>query len=115
RRQSKWQHAVASLPRDRSQRSAQIDSGSMRMKHLSTSAHAHGFSLLDVLISVLILAFGMLSLARMIAHSALSEVEASQRLQAMTLAQDMVERINLNRKNAAAYVGDYTGTWTADG
>ena len=74
-----------------------------------------GFTLIDVLISLFILAFGMLSLARMMAQSSLSEVEASQRSQAMTLAQDMSERINLNRKNAAAYVGSYTATWGPGG
>ena len=74
-----------------------------------------GFTLIDVLISLFILAFGMLSLARMMAQSSLSEVEASQRSQAMTLAQDMSERINLNRKNAAAYVGDYSATWGPSG
>ena len=70
-----------------------------------------GFTLLDVLISVFILAFGMLALARVMAQSSLSEVEASQRSQAMMLVQDMSERINLNRKNAAAYVGSYGATW----
>ena len=70
-----------------------------------------GFTLIDVLISVFILAFGMLALARVMAQSSLSEVEASQRSQAMMLVQDMSERINLNRKNAAAYVGSYSATW----
>jgi type IV pilus assembly protein PilV len=74
-----------------------------------------GFTLIDVLISLFILAFGMLALARVMAQSSLSEVEASQRSQAMTLAQDMSERINLNRKNAAAYVGDYSATWGPSG
>jgi type IV pilus assembly protein PilV len=74
-----------------------------------------GFTLIDVLISLFILAFGMLALARVMAQSSLSEVEASQRSQAMTLAQDMSERINLNRKNAAAYIGDYSATWGTSG
>jgi len=76
---------------------------------------ASGFTLIDILISLFILAFGMLALARVMAQSSLSEVEASQRSQAMTLAQDMAERINLNRKNAAAYVGNYTATWGTNG
>jgi type IV pilus assembly protein PilV len=37
-------------------------------------------------------------------------MEAFQRSEAMTLVQDMVDRINLNRKNAALYVGDYIPT-----
>jgi type IV pilus assembly protein PilV len=79
------------------------------------SSGESGFTLIDVLISLFILAFGMLALARVMAQSSLSEVEASQRSQAMTLVQDLSERINLNRKNAAAYVGDYSATWGPGG
>jgi len=86
----------------------------MRMKPRPAFGES-GFTLLDVLISLFILAFGMLALARVMAQSSLSEVEASQRSQAMTLVQDMSERINLNRKNAAAYVGDYSATWGPSG
>lgn len=69
---------------------------------------ARGFTLVEVLVAVVVLAFGLLSLARVLARAGEAEVEAVQRTQAMTLAQDMVDRINLNRANAAAYVGDYT-------
>jgi type IV pilus assembly protein PilV len=86
----------------------------MRMKP-GPSFGESGFTLIDVLISLFILAFGMLALARVMAQSSLSEVEASQRSQAMTLVQDLSERINLNRKNAAAYVGDYSATWGPGG
>jgi type IV pilus assembly protein PilV len=86
----------------------------MRMKPRPTLGES-GFTLIDVLISLFILAFGMLALARVMAQSSLSEVEASQRSQAMTLVQDLSERINLNRKNAAAYVGDYSATWGPSG
>jgi len=86
----------------------------MRMKPRSPPDQA-GFTLIDVLISLFILAFGMLALARVMAQSSVSEVEASQRAQAMMLVQDLAERINLNRKNAAAYVGSYTATWGPGG
>jgi len=76
---------------------------------------ARGFTLIDVLISIIVLAFGMLSLARVMAQASLGEMEAYERSQAMTLAQDMVERINLNRKNAAAYVGAYAAASTGAG
>jgi type IV pilus modification protein PilV len=66
-----------------------------------------GFTLIEILIALVILAFGLLSLARVQARASLTEVEARQRTQAMTLVQDMVDRINLNRKNAAAYVGEH--------
>jgi type IV pilus assembly protein PilV len=86
----------------------------MRMKPRSLLRQG-GFTLIDVLISLFILAFGMLALARVMAQSSLSEVEALQRSQAMTLVQDLAERINLNRKNAALYVGSYTATWGPGG
>jgi type IV pilus assembly protein PilV len=66
-----------------------------------------GFTLIEVLIAVVVLGFGLLSLARVITRASSSELEAIQREQAMTIAQDFVDRVNLNRKNAAAYVGDY--------
>lgn len=66
-----------------------------------------GFTLIEVLIAVFVLAFGMLSLARLLARSSAGEFEAVQRTQAMAIAQDAVDRISLNRKNAAEYVGDY--------
>lgn len=66
-----------------------------------------GFTLIEVLIAVLVLGFGMLSLARVIARASSAELEAVQRAQAMAIAQDFVDRLNLNRRNAAAYVGDY--------
>jgi type IV pilus assembly protein PilV len=66
-----------------------------------------GFTLIEVLIAVVVLAFGLLSLARVIARSSAGELEAVQRTQAMAIAQDAVDRLNLNRRNAAAYVGAY--------
>jgi type IV pilus assembly protein PilV len=72
-----------------------------------TFKRERGFTLIEVLIAVFVLGFGLLSLARMIARSSSAELEAIQRDQAMTISQDFVDRINLNRRNAAAYVGDY--------
>lgn len=69
--------------------------------------HARGFTMLEVLIALVILAFGLLSLARVQSRAAVTEMEARQRTQAMALVQDMVDRINLNRKQAAAYVGEH--------
>lgn len=68
---------------------------------------ARGFTLLEVLVALVVLAFGVLALARVIMRSSQSEMEAVQRTQAMTIVEDMASRINLNRRNAAQYVGDY--------
>jgi type IV pilus assembly protein PilV len=68
---------------------------------------ARGFTLIEVLIAIFVLGFGLLALARVLARASAAELEAIQRDQAMAISQDFVDRVNLNRRNAAAYVGDY--------
>jgi type IV pilus assembly protein PilV len=68
---------------------------------------SRGFTLVEVLVAMVVLAFGLLALARLLARAGEAEMEAVQRTQAMALVQDMVDRINLNRRNAAQYVGEY--------
>ena len=59
--------------------------------------HPSGFSLIEVLITLLILAFGLLGLAGMIGKTNLIEVESYQRSQAILLLSSMSERIKANR------------------
>jgi type IV pilus assembly protein PilV len=68
---------------------------------------ARGVTLIEVLVTLVILAFGLLGLAGLMSKMQLAEVEAYQRAQAVVLMSDMVERINANRANATDYV---TGT-----
>ena len=70
----------------------------------------HGFTLLEVLIALVVLAFGMLALARTIGRSSLQEMEAYQRTQAMTVAAELVDRVRNNPKQAALYIGEYAPT-----
>jgi type IV pilus assembly protein PilV len=67
-----------------------------------------GFTLIEVLISLVVVAFGMLSLARAMAGASMDELESFQRAQSIVITQEMVERINANRKQALLYVGSYT-------
>lgn len=64
----------------------------------------HGTSLIEVLVTMVILAFGLLGLASMQSKLHLSMGESFQRAQAVVLLNDFSERINANRAQAASYV-----------
>ena len=74
----------------------------------------HGVSLLEVLVTIVILAFGLLGLAGLQAKIQLVEVESFQRGQAILLLNDMSERISANRTFAANYVSATTVRGTGD-
>jgi type IV pilus assembly protein PilV len=59
--------------------------------------------MLEVLVSILILTFGLLGVAGLQARAQVAEAESYQRAQAILLLQDMVDRINANRKNSMSY------------
>lgn len=63
--------------------------------------------MIEVLVTIVILAIGLLGLAGLQIRLQLSEVEAYQRAQAMILLDDMANRLSVNRNFAADYV---TGT-----
>jgi type IV pilus assembly protein PilV len=56
-----------------------------------------GTTMMEVLVTILILAFGMLGLAGMQMKVHTAEMESYQRAQAVVLLSDMVERMNANR------------------
>ena len=63
-----------------------------------------GTSLIEVLVSVVIVVLGLLGLAGLQSHAALAEAEAFQRSQAITMLQDMTNRINSNRFRRNEYL-----------
>ena len=63
----------------------------------------HGVVLLEVMIAIVILAVGLLGLAKLQASSRQMEMESYQRSQAVILLQDMVGRLSSNNKAAACY------------
>ena len=78
---------------------------------LTPTGRARGFTLLEVLITMIVLAIGMLGLANLQSKIHITEVESYQRAHAVLLLQDMVDRINANRANAGSYVsGTVLGT-----
>ena len=68
------------------------------------SSHERGFSLLEVMITAVILSLGLLGLVALQTHSKFASYEARQRTIASWLANDMVERVRINRDS-----------WTASG
>ena len=59
--------------------------------------------MIEVLVSIVIIAVGLLGLAGIQARAQQAELESYQRAQALILLQDMVDRINANRKTAGCY------------
>ena len=68
------------------------------------SESQQGTTMLEVLVTIVILAFGMLGLAGMQSKMYGAEMESYQRAQALVLLNDMVDRINANRNAAASYI-----------
>ncbi len=62
-----------------------------------------GFSLIEVLISVLVLAIGLLGLAALQTQGLRASTDSYVRSQATTLAYDIIERMRTNRSNVATY------------
>ena len=62
-----------------------------------------GFTMLEVLVSLLILLIGLLGLAGLLVTTQQGEVEAYQRKQAAVLLQDMLDRITANPVAATCY------------
>lgn len=65
---------------------------------------SRGFSLIEVLVTMLILMGGLLGLAGLQGVALTAQLEAFQRSQALVLVQDMADRINANRTNTSSYV-----------
>ena len=63
-----------------------------------------GFALVESMVTIVVIAFGLLGVAGLVSRSFVSETEANQRTQAALLLQDMVARIEANRANVATYV-----------
>lgn len=60
--------------------------------------------MIEVLVSMVIIAFGLLGMAGLQVRLQSSEMESYQRTQALLLLHDMASRISVNRNNAATYL-----------
>jgi len=76
---------------------------------LGQRAAPRGFSLIEILITLVITAFGLLSLAAFANKATALSVDATQRARASALLNDMAGRVANNKVNAAAYVAGPLG------
>ena len=76
----------------------------MRLHKPSPLRAQSGVSLVEVLVTVVLLAFGLLGIAAFQAKAQVGSLEAYQRAQAVVLLEDMQARISGNPQFAAEYV-----------
>ena len=75
----------------------------------NTHLNQRGVALIEALIAMLIVAFGVLGFVGLQTRTTVANLEGYQRSQALILVNDMAERMNLNRANALSYVGSNIG------
>ena len=76
----------------------------MVVRSLRKASGHRGFSMIEVMVTIVIIAFGLLGIAGLQVRLQMSEMESYQRSQALLLLNDMANRIATNRNSAASYV-----------
>lgn len=79
---------------------------SYRNSFMQSSVRQRGFTLLEVLIALLVLSFGLLGLAALQAYAVKANQSANFRSQATALANMMLDNIRANRVNLVSYYAD---------
>jgi len=73
------------------------------LHHQNNRFKQQGISLIEVLVSIIIIAIGILGLAGLQARATNAEFESYQRSQAIILVNDMADRIRMNRANKGSF------------
>lgn len=77
---------------------------------LPAQRQQRGATLIEVLVSMIILMFGLLGLVGVMIQSQRAQLESYQRVQALMLVQDMASRMSANKAVVSCYVlGTYVG------
>ena len=84
-----------------------------RRRTYSLRPRQDGFTLIEVLVAVVILGFGLLGFALLQTMNVRFVQSANYRTQATNLSYELLDQIRINRIAAALYVGSYTATTTA--
>ncbi len=85
---------------------------SIEPRHLACQSRQRGFSLIEILIAMLILAVGVLGIAALQFKGLQFSTDSHFRSQISTLAADISDRMRINRANAVSYIANYTVTTT---
>ncbi|GMQ96709.1 MAG: type IV pilus modification protein PilV [Gammaproteobacteria bacterium] len=82
----------------------------MRLKTngIITPGRSRGFTLIEVMVTLLILTIGLLGVAAMQVQGLKFNHDSYLRTQISNLATDIADRMRMNSTNAANYVGNYT-------
>ncbi len=76
----------------------------MKIQHnMSGFSDSRGFSLIEVLITMLIILIGLLGIAALQAQAQVAELESYQRSQALIMMSDIIDRININRSTVSCF------------
>jgi type IV pilus assembly protein PilV len=78
-------------------------SSQLKGKTTASAARQTGFSLIEVLVTTVIVSVGLLGIAALQLTSIRSNYSSFARGQASAMADDILDRIRANRDNAAAY------------
>lgn len=82
-------------------------------RRIRPPAAARGAAMIEVLVSMLIVAFGIMGMFGMQTQATVSQMESYQRAQALVLVKDMAQRMEANRTQIASYVESDIGTAAA--
>ena len=85
-------------------------SGQFDRRPGKAAVRERGAALIEVLVSILIVSFGLLALAGLQTKMNSALLEAYQRAQALTVLEDMTQRIQANQNQSANYVAASLGT-----
>lgn len=77
----------------------------MKGTERTSPAAQRGFSLIEAMVSLVVLSVGMIGIAAMYGQGLAAGRTAQFRTQAVNLASDMADRIRVNRLGQAAYAG----------
>lgn len=84
------------------------------MRAIHARRQQGGFSLIEVLIAILVLGFGLLGFALLQTMNVRYVQSANYRTQATNLSYELLDQIRMNRVAAALYAGTYTATTAKD-